>query len=59
MRTVCNKHNGAWVKHKKKFDIYNFFFDYYEMVDDGFIHYDRVNKLDKFFDWICQKLKTK
>jgi hypothetical protein len=53
---VENSDFGAWEKVKKPFP-YGWFFDYYQVKSGKYTYFDRKNKLDKVFDWICKKLK--
>lgn len=62
-----NNHYGAWCKKPAPSGFpYSWFFDYYQLdaLDPktgdrlGVIYYDRGNKLDGLFGWICERLYT-
>jgi len=50
-----NNDFGAWKEVKKPFP-YGWFFKYYELKHKDSTYYDRKNKLDGLFDWICKKI---
>lgn len=50
-----NKDFGGWEKVKKR-KPWSLFFDYYEIKHEGNIYFERENKLDGIFNWICDKL---
>ncbi len=50
-----NKHFGAWERVRKPFP-YGWFFNYYELRSGGSVYFDRKNKLDRLFDWVCKYL---
>jgi len=45
-----------WKRVNKSFP-YGWFFNYYERQVGSSRYFERVNKLDPLFDWICSKLK--
>ena len=50
-----NKDYSVWKKISHPFP-YNLFFDFYEMKNGSNTYYERVNKLDRLFDWICRRI---
>lgn len=47
--------HGLWVMQCGRTP-WNWFFDYFEIEEDGATYYRRVNRLDGAFEWVCKKL---